>query len=92
MVFGREPAVFFNGVGEIIRAGIPVAILAGWITWDDKVIAAVMLFVGIVLGFLTTMLTRSQTVTTEVANKQIEIAVASPVGTPIEAVIEKAKF
>lgn len=87
MFGGKEPAIFFNGIGEIVRAAIPVLILAGVISWDDKTIAAIMLFVGVFLGFLTTMFTRSQTVTTVTANQQIETAIKMPSNATVEDVI-----
>jgi hypothetical protein len=88
---GKEPAVFFNGLGEIIRSVIPVLILFGFIQWSDQQIAAVMLAVGVFLGFLTTMLTRSQTVPTVTANEQIKVALKEPPSTPVSVVVEKAK-
>lgn len=90
-MFGKEPAVLSNGISEILRALLPVAILFGWIHWTDQQIAAVMLFGGVVLGFCTTLLTRSQTVSTSTADKQIEIAKASSVDTPTSLIIQQAK-
>ncbi len=85
-MFGKEPAVVFNGIGEIIRAIVPCLILFGLIHWTDQQIAAVFLVVSVVLGFLTTLLTRSQTVPTETANRQIETAVRMPADSTVSEV------
>jgi hypothetical protein len=50
-----------------------------------------MLVVGVVVTALTTILTRSQTVPTETANKQIEVAIAQPSGTSVEKVVAITK-
>lgn len=89
-MFGKEPAIFFNGIGEIIRAIIPAMILFGFIQWTDQQIAAIMLVVSVVLGFLITMLTRSNTVSTVVADKQIEVALKAPSTTSPDTVIKQA--
>lgn len=88
-MFGKEPAVFFNGIGEIIRAIVPALILFGFIQWTDQQIAAVMLVVSVVLGFLITMLTRAQTVPTQTANAQIETALKLPSTATVNEVVQK---
>lgn len=89
-MFGKEPAVFFNGIGEIIRAIVPCLILFGVIQWTDEQIAGVFLAVGVVLGFLTTMLTRSQTTPTETVNTLVETAVKMPADSTVEDVKAEA--
>lgn len=86
---GKEPAVIFKGIEEILRAAIPMAILFGWITWNPEQIAAVTLFGGLVLGFISMTLTRSQVISTEKANAQIETAIRMPSSATVEQVIEK---
>lgn len=90
-MFGKEPAVIFNGLGEIIRSVIPVLILFGVIQWTDQQIAAVLLCLGVVLGFLTTVLTRSQTVSAATADEQIVAAKSLPASLPDDEAIRRAK-
>ena len=90
-MFGKEPAVFFNGIGEIIRAVVPVLLIFGFIHWTPEQTGTVMLLVGVVLVFLTTMLTRSATVPTETANKQIQAGINAPTGTTVEDVVASTK-
>jgi hypothetical protein len=90
-MWGKEPAVFFNGLAEVIRAIIPVLILFGFIQWTDEQIAGVMLLVGVVVGFLITMLTRSQVVSVDKANAQIETALRLSPSTTVAEVIAKTE-
>lgn len=90
-MFGKEPAVFFGGIGEILRAVIPMALIFGWVAWSDTQTGAVMLVVNVVLGFLTTMLTRSAVVPTETANRQIDVALKMPATATKGQVIAEAK-
>ncbi|MEQ1763212.1 MAG: hypothetical protein ABL984_08720 [Pyrinomonadaceae bacterium] len=89
-MFGKEPTVVFNGLGEIIRAIVPCLILFGFIHWTDQQIAAVFLVVSVVLGFLTTLLTRSQTTPTEAVNTMIRTAVQMPADSTVAEVKEQA--
>lgn len=89
-MFGKEPAVIFNGIGEIIRAIIPCLILFGFIHWTDQQIAGVLLVASIMLSFLTTLLTRSQSTSTETMDTLIKTAVRMPASTTVEEVKEQA--
>lgn len=80
-----------NGLGEIVKAVIPVLILAEVVHWTDKLTAAVMFFIGVVVTSLTAMFIRAQTVTHETANRQIAIAVEQPSGTSVQDVIKIAQ-
>lgn len=86
-MFGKEPAVFFGGIGEILRAIVPLALIFGWVVWSSEQTGAVMLVINVVLGFLTTMLTRSQVVATQTANAQIETAIKGPPTATVGTVI-----
>ena len=88
-VFGKEPAAVFGGLAEIFRQLIPLLIVFGFIHWTDIQIAAAFAFSSVVLSFGTVLLTRSQTVPTQVVNSQIETAVRMPVGTSVEDVVKK---
>lgn len=88
-MIGKEPTVVFNGISEVIRATIPVLILFGFIHWTDQQIAGVILLVGVLVGFLTTLFTRSQTVPTEKANAQIATAITMPATATVEDVVAK---
>lgn len=86
----KEPTVIFNGIGEIFRSVVPCLILFGLIQWTDQQIAAVFLVVSVVLGFLTTVLTRSSVTPTEVSDTLIRTAVKMPSTTTVEEVKEQA--
>jgi hypothetical protein len=90
-MFGKEPTVVLNAIAEVVRAIIPLLIIFGYISWTDEQVAQVMLVVGVVVTALTTILARSQTVPTETANKQIEVAIAQPSGTSVEKVVAITK-
>lgn len=90
-MLNKEPAIFFGALGEIAKAVIPVLILGEFVHWSDKLTAAVMFFVGIMVASLSTMFTRQQSVPVTVADKQMEIAKASPVNRPTEQIIAQAK-
>jgi len=88
---GKEPAVVFGAISELLRQLIPMLIVFGFINWTDVQIGAVFSFSSAVIAVLTVLLTRAASVSTETANKQIEVAVKQPIGTPVEKVIEIAK-
>jgi len=90
-MFQREPAVIFNGVAELLRQLVPLLIVFGFIHWTDVQIAAVFAFSSVALTFLTTIATRSQTVSTQTANAQIETALRLPASTPVAQVVEQTK-
>jgi len=85
-MFGKEPAVVLNAIAEVVRAVIPMLIVFRVIEWTDQQIAAVFLVVGVSVTGIVTVVTRSQTVSHETANKQIEVATRQPAGTPVEVV------
>lgn len=86
----KEPAILFNGIGEIFRAFIPCLILFGFVVWTPEQIAALTLAVSVVLGFMTTLLTRSTSTSTEVSDTLIRTAVKMPTTTTVEEVKEQA--
>ena len=87
--FGKEPTVILNGLAEILRQVIPMLILFGILQWSDQQIAAVFMVVSAVVAFLSTAWARSQVVPTEVANSQINTAIAMPKGSTVQDVIAK---
>lgn len=90
MILNREPAAVISALGEIAKAIIPVLIFAEAVHWSDKLVAAVMFLVGVGVTSLSIIFTRSQTVSTATANKQIEIAKASPVTRSTDDIIKEA--
>lgn len=86
-MFSKEPAVALKVVEEIIRALIPMALIFGWVQWTEAQTGAVMLFVGVVVGGLTVLLTRSQVVSNKTANAQIKTAIAGPSDATVKEVI-----
>jgi len=87
----QEPTVVFGGLSEIIRAVIPVLLAFGYIHWSNEQIGLVLVLVGVVIGFLTILFTRSSTVPIVIADKQMEIAKASDITTDNALIIKQAK-
>lgn len=83
----REPALIIKAFEEILRAAIPMALAFGWIQWTDVQIGTVVLFTGLVLGFISLLVTRSQVTPTTVANAQIETAIKGPTTATLGTVI-----
>lgn len=90
-MFGKEPTVIIGAISEVVRQFIPVLIIFGVLHWTDQQIAQVMILIGVVVKSLEVVLTRSQVVPVETANKQIAVAVNQPVGTRVDQVIALAK-
>lgn len=88
-MFGKEPAIILNALSEVVRAVIPLLLVFEIVKWTDPQTGAVLLVVGVVIGFLTTLLTRSQVVPTETANSQIATAIRMPAGSTVKEVIAK---
>lgn len=89
-MLNKEPAVFFGGLGEIAKAVVPVLVFGGFVHWTDKMTAAIMLLVSVAVQSLSTMFTRQQSVASVIADRQIEIAKASPVTRATEDIIKEA--
>lgn len=90
-MINKEPAVILGAISEVIRAIIPTLIIFGVLHWTGEQVAQFVLLVGVVIGALNVTLTRSQTVPTAVADKQIDIAKASNPDTSNEKIIKQAK-
>lgn len=93
MFMGKEPAVFFGGIGQIFAAIIPALIVFDIIHWTDKQIAGIMFLTGVTIRFLTVLFTRKNVVSIETANSQIQTAIkASPdSGVTVEDIIATTK-
>ena len=87
MLGGKEPAVVFNSLGELFKAVVPVLILFGFVHWSDKQVAGVMFLAGVAITFLTTLFTRTQTVSIPTANEQIRTAIKMPEHSTVADVI-----
>lgn len=90
-MLGKEPAVVLGSISEVVKAIIPALIIFGLLKWTPEQVASVMFVVGVLVSSLTVILTRSNTVATAVADKQIEIAKASDSSTPNSLIIAQAK-
>lgn len=90
-MINKEPAVILGATSEVIRAIIPTLIIFGVLHWTGEQVAQFVLLVGVIIGALNVTLTRSQTVPTAVADKQIDIAKASNPDTSNEKIIKQAK-
>lgn len=86
-LFGKEPAVILGALSEVVKAIIPMLIIFNFINWSGEQVAQVMLVVGVVIGFLNVVLTRSQVVPTERANEQIETAIKMPASATLKQVL-----
>jgi hypothetical protein len=87
-MFKKEPALVFKVLEEIIRAAIPMALIFSWIHWTEMQTGAVLLFIGVVTGGISMLLTRSQVTSEPEVNALIRTAVAQPTGTKVETVKE----
>lgn len=87
-MFTKEPTVILGALFEVVRAIIPTLIIFGLINWTDTQVAQVFLLVGVVVGFLNVLLTRSQVTPEPTVNALIREAVDSPAGTTPQAVKE----
>lgn len=87
----KEPAIVFGALGEVAKAIVPVLILGGFVIWDEKMVAAVMFLISILVTSLSSVFIRSQSVSTEQANKQIGIALKADPSTSVKEVVEAAK-
>ena len=88
-MFGKEPAVVTKVIEEVIRAAIPMALIFGWIHWTEAQTGAVLLFIGVLVGGISMLMTRSQVVPTERANQQIMTAVKMPSDSTLKEVLDK---
>jgi len=86
-----EPVFVFGGLATLVGLIIPMLQLFDLIHWSDKQVGGVMAVVIFVTNFLAAGFARSQVVTNTVANRQIEVGVASPKGTSVQAVIDQTK-
>lgn len=87
----KEPAVIINGLAELVRQILPLMVVVGLIQLNPEKLAGLVSIIGLVLAFISTTLLRSQVVSTNKANQQIEVAIASPTNTTVEKVIQKTE-
>ena len=90
-MFGKEPTVVLGSLSEVIRAVIPMLLVFGYVHWTDAQTGSVMLVVGVTIGALNVIFTRSQTVSTQVANDQIKTAIKAPSDTTVAEVVAITK-
>lgn len=77
-MFGKEPAVIVNGLAELVRQVLPLAVVVGLIELSPEKLAGWVSIIGFVLAFVSTYLIRTSVVSTEIANSQIETAIGMP--------------
>lgn len=87
----KEPAVIINGLAELVRQILPLMVVVGLIQLSPEKLAGLVSIIGLVLAFVSTTLLRTQVVSTDKANQQIEVAIASPANTTVEKVIQKTE-
>ena len=85
-MFNKEPTAIIGALSEAVRQIIPALIVFGFINWSGEKTAAFNIIVGVFVGFLNVLLTRSQTTSEDTVNKLIKEGVKSPTGTPVSAV------
>jgi hypothetical protein len=87
----KEPTVIIGGIAEIVRAIIPLLLIFGLIHWTDEQTGAVVLFVGVLVGFAEKLYTRTQVIPTTTANAQINTAIRMPSDSTLKEVIDKTE-
>jgi len=85
-----EPTIVINALSETIRQLLPLLVVLDVIHLSSEKLAALSIAIGLVLGFFTTLFTRTQVVSVDTANKQIEIAKVSDASTPTAQIIAQA--
>ena len=85
-MFKREPARIL----AVLGAGLALAIGFG-LKLSGEQVNLIMVFAAATIALLVGETTRSQVVPTQIADKQMEIAKASPVNRPTEEIIQQAK-
>jgi hypothetical protein len=85
-MLGKEPTVILKVIEEIIRAAIPLALIFGWVHWTEAQTGTVVLFVGVLVGGLSVLATRSQVTPDPKVDALIKEAVKSPPHTTVETV------
>ncbi len=91
MLINREPTVIIGGIAEVVRAIIPMLLVFGIIHWTDVQTGAVILVVGVCVGFAEKLFTRSQVVPTETANAQIKTALKASPDTKVSEIVAITK-
>ena len=86
----QEPTIVINALSEMLRQLLPLLVILGVFRLTPDKLSALSIAIGLVLGFFTTLFTRSQTVSLNTANRQIEIAKAADVTTPTDQIIAQA--
>jgi len=86
----QEPTIVINALSEMLRQLLPLLVILGVFQLTPDKLSALSIAIGLVLGFFTTLFTRSQTVAIAVADRQIEIAKAADVNTPNATIIAAA--
>lgn len=86
----QEPTVVINALAETVRALLPLMVVLDVIHLSAEKLGALSIAIGLVLGFFTTLFTRSQVVAIATADKQIEVAKASSPDRPTSEIIAEA--
>ena len=87
----QEPTIVINALSEMLRQLLPLLVILGVFNLTPDKLSALSIAIGLVLGFFTTLFTRSQTVPIAVADKQIEVAKASDPSRSNATIIQEAK-
>ena len=82
-----EPTIVINALSETIRQLLPLLVVLDVIHLSSEKLGALSIAIGLVLGFFTTLFTRTQVVSVDTANKQIEVAKASDVTRPTADIV-----
>lgn len=90
-MLNKEPTVIVNGLSGLLTQILPLLVVVGAIELSPEKLAGWVSVIGLVLTFVSTTLLRSQVTPQDTANKQIQEAINSPVGTKVEEVIAKVE-
>ena len=86
----QEPTIVINALSETLRQLLPLMVVLDVIHLSSEKLGALSIAIGLVLGFFTTLFTRTQVVSLATADKQIEVAKASDSTRPTEEIIAEA--
>lgn len=86
-MLNKEPTVILGAASEAIRQIIPALIVFGFIQWSGEKTAAFNIIVGVFVGFLNVLLTRS----TVVPAPQVDALINTAVQMPANATVDDVK-
>ena len=87
----QEPTIVINALSETLRQLLPLMVVLDVIHLSSEKLGALSIAIGLILGFFTTLFTRTQVVSVAQADRQIDVAKNADPDTPNEAIVAAAK-